>query len=47
MPSMASSGGRYVTAFNGEIYNHLEMRAELEGMGSFRHREAESGGSPW
>jgi asparagine synthase (glutamine-hydrolysing) len=22
--------GRYVVAFNGEIYNHLEMRAELE-----------------
>ena len=27
---MASSHGRYVIAFNGEIYNHLAMRAELE-----------------
>ena len=29
---MHSACGRYVLAFNGEIYNHLEMRAELEGM---------------
>ena len=27
---MASSGGRYVMAFNGEIYNHLEMCAVLQ-----------------
>lgn len=27
---MHSSGGRYVIAFNGEIYNHLLMRRELE-----------------
>lgn len=27
---MTSSSGRFVIAFNGEIYNHLEMRAELE-----------------
>ena len=27
---MQSSGGRYVLVFNGEIYNHLEMRKELE-----------------
>lgn len=26
---MASAGGRFVIAFNGEIYNHLEIRAEL------------------
>lgn len=27
---MASAGGRYVIAFNGEIYNHLNLRRELE-----------------
>ena len=27
---MVSSSGRYVVAFNGEIYNHLELRRELE-----------------
>lgn len=27
---MLSAGGRYVIAYNGEIYNHLEIRAELE-----------------
>lgn len=26
---MASAGGRFVIAFNGEIYNHQEIRAEL------------------
>jgi len=26
---MASVGGRYVIAFNGEIYNHLQLREEL------------------
>ena len=34
---MASGCGRFVLAFNGEIYNHLGMRAELE----------EKGDSPW
>ncbi len=29
---MPSGSGRYVIAFNGEIYNHLDLRAELEGM---------------
>ncbi|MGV0983516.1 MAG: asparagine synthase (glutamine-hydrolyzing) [Limnohabitans sp.] len=29
---MVSSSGRYVIAFNGEIYNHLLLRKELEGM---------------
>jgi len=27
---MVSAGGRYVIAFNGEIYNHLELRKELD-----------------
>ena len=27
---MPSGSGRYVIAFNGEIYNHLDLRAELE-----------------
>ncbi len=27
---MLSASGRYVIAFNGEIYNHLTLRAELE-----------------
>jgi asparagine synthase (glutamine-hydrolysing) len=29
---MQSASGRYVIAFNGEIYNHLDLRRELEGM---------------
>lgn len=28
---MISASGRYVIAFNGEIYNHLDLRRELEG----------------
>lgn len=31
---MRSSSGRYVIAFNGEIYNHLEIREELDRSGS-------------
>lgn len=30
---MASDSGRYVIVFNGEIYNHLELRAALESLG--------------
>lgn len=30
---MFSPGGRFVLAFNGEIYNHLELRRELEKAG--------------
>ena len=31
---MVSASDRYVIAFNGEIYNHLELRAELEQSGA-------------
>jgi asparagine synthase (glutamine-hydrolysing) len=31
---MASSGGRFIIAFNGEIYNHLTLRAELMAAGA-------------
>lgn len=30
---MASASGRWVIAFNGEIYNHMDLRARLESMG--------------
>ena len=30
---MVSTSGRYVLAFNGEIYNHLALRAELQAAG--------------
>ena len=31
---MQSESGRYVFVFNGEIYNHATMRAEIEARGS-------------
>ncbi|PRW95672.1 asparagine synthetase B, partial [Pseudomonas fragi] len=31
---MRSSSGRFVIAFNGEIYNHVQLRKLLEGSGS-------------
>jgi asparagine synthase (glutamine-hydrolysing) len=31
---MHSASGRFVTAFNGEIYNHLSVRSELDAAGS-------------
>ena len=34
---MHSPSGRYVLAYNGEIYNHLEIRAELNAQGAARH----------
>lgn len=35
---MASPDGRYLLTFNGEIYNHLELRCELEAMGAIEWR---------
>ena len=45
---MHSAGGRFVMAFNGEIYNHLALRAELEGnghclAGAFGYRDLAGG----
>lgn len=34
---MASASGRYVIAFNGEIYNHQALRRELEATGTLQH----------
>ncbi|GLR46964.1 asparagine synthase (glutamine-hydrolyzing) [Sphingomonas astaxanthinifaciens] len=31
---MTSDSGRFVLCFNGEIYNHRQLRAELEGVGA-------------
>lgn len=40
---MGSHDGRHVVTFNGEIYNHLELRAELEARGEqfFTHSDTE------
>lgn len=35
---MQSNSGRYVLVFNGEIYNHLDLRCKLEAMESIRWR---------
>ncbi len=39
---MVAAGGRYVLAFNGEIYNHLKLRAELDGFAWRGHSDTES-----
>lgn len=40
---MESACGRYVITFNGEIYNHLELREELETLGRvFRTRNSDT-----
>ncbi len=35
---MASHDGRYVLSYNGEIYNHLDLRRELEARGAIEWR---------
>ena len=37
---MHSFNGRYVMVFNGEIYNYIELRTELEKEGFFSTDEA-------
>jgi asparagine synthase (glutamine-hydrolysing) len=39
---MHSAGGRFVMTFNGEIYNHLDLRAELEGVAWRGHSDTET-----
>ncbi len=39
---MLSAGGRLVVAFNGEIYNHLELREELAGQVWRGHSDTET-----
>jgi asparagine synthase (glutamine-hydrolysing) len=48
---MASKSGRFVIAFNGEIYNHLQMRQELEREEGFASSSCNNykkfGGAAW
>ena len=39
---MHSASGRYVVTFNGEIYNHMDLRAELPGMAWRGHSDTET-----
>ena len=39
---MVSPSGRYVIAFNGEIYNHPELRAQLDGIAWRGHSDTET-----
>jgi asparagine synthase (glutamine-hydrolysing) len=39
---MVAAGGRYVLVFNGEIYNHLKLRAELDVVAWRGHSDTET-----
>jgi asparagine synthase (glutamine-hydrolysing) len=39
---MVTSSGRYVLAFNGEIYNHLKLRGDLDGFSWRGHSDTET-----
>jgi asparagine synthase (glutamine-hydrolysing) len=39
---MGTSDGQYSIVFNGEIYNYLELRAELEGLGHRFHSQSDT-----
>jgi asparagine synthase (glutamine-hydrolysing) len=39
---MQSSSGRYVIVFNGEIYNHLELREQICGLAWCGHSDTET-----
>jgi len=39
---MCSSDGNYVLIYNGEVYNYLELRAELEARGRTFHSDCDT-----
>ncbi|QDL39137.1 asparagine synthase (glutamine-hydrolyzing) [Rhodoferax sediminis] len=39
---MTSGSGRYVIAFNGEIYNHLDLREQMDGLAWRGHSDTET-----
>lgn len=39
---MISASGRYVIAFNGEVYNHLQLRSQLSGVAWRGHSDTET-----